>query len=86
MNIDKYTSSNGYVLASNHYRGDMAFLNELVKEVKKDFPFVKEEDINPFVVTKSSFNQGFSGIRFSLPANTKKKGYKNVARLGFQTN
>jgi len=80
---DEHTSSNGFII-SDRYNKSMAFYNAAVAEAKKDFPFLKNADIEPFVVTKSICIQGFPGIRFKLPENTVKEGYGNVSEIDFQ--
>ena len=79
-------SSEGIVMAPNHYRHDLAFLNELAAEAKGDFPDLIDNKIQAFSVTSSLYNQGFWGIVFPLPANTTKEGYRVVSNLDFWHN
>lgn len=81
---DKFTSSNGFVISSGTYSRSIAFLNEAANEAKKDFPFLKDDDIEAFIITDSSYNKGFSGVRFSLPDNTKHKAYRSSSTLDFK--
>jgi hypothetical protein len=80
---DEFTNSNGIVMAANHYRHDIAFIDQLAAEAKLDFPALKVEEIEVFAVTKSRYNQGFWGVRFPLPAGTVKDGYRVVESLDF---
>lgn len=80
---DEYTSSNGFVISSGTYSRSLAFFNDAAAEAKRDFPELKDEDIQPFIITKSRYNQGFAGIKFSLPENTKKRGYHQCSELDF---
>ena len=81
---DEHTSSNGFILPSGTYARHLKFLNELAAEAKKDFPWLEDVNIEPFTVLKSTYNQGFAGIRFSLPENTTKAGYRLSDRLDLQ--
>jgi hypothetical protein len=81
---DEFTSSNGVILSANTYQHSIAFLNELAVEAKRDFPCLTDNDIEVFVVVRSGHNQGFWGIRFSLPEGTLcKNGYRQVSSLDF---
>jgi hypothetical protein len=80
---DEYTSSNGYIIAANHYCRTMEFFKVAAKEAKKDFPELKDSDIEVFVITDSCYNKGFSGIKFSLPDNAKKNGYRYSSTIDF---
>jgi hypothetical protein len=80
---DEYTNSNGIVMAANHYRHDITFIDQLAAEAKRDFPTLKDEEIEVFVVTRSGYNYGFWGVRFALPAGTVKDGYRAVETVDF---
>jgi hypothetical protein len=80
---DEFTNSNGFVISNGTYARSLAFLNEAAAEAKRDFPSLTDKDIEPFIITKSSYNQGFAGIRFPLPANATRAGYKTGAELDF---
>ena len=80
---DEYTYCNCIVMAQNHYRHDIAFLNALAKEAKRDFPHLTDEDLVVFKVTKSRYNEGFWGVIFSLPVGTTKESYRHVSELDF---
>lgn len=80
---DEFTSSNGFIISSGSYDRSMKFFNGAATEAKKDFPELKDSDIEAFIITKSSYNQGFAGVRFSLPDNTKKDGYRQASKLDF---
>jgi hypothetical protein len=80
---DEFTIFNGYVLSTNLYRHDIAYMIQLATEAKCDFPFLKVEEIEVFVVTKSEYNKGFWGVKFPLPAGTTKEGYRSVKSLDF---
>lgn len=80
---DEFTSSNGFIISAGTYARSMDFLNELAAEAKRDFPAIKDSDIEPFVITKSSHNQGFAGIRFPLPDDAGKAGYRQASSLDF---
>jgi hypothetical protein len=80
---DEFTNSNGYVLTTNLYRHDIAYIIQLATEAKCDFPFLKAEEIEVFVVTKSEYNKGFWGVKFPLPDGTTKEGYRSVKSLDF---
>jgi len=79
---DEYTGSNGFII-SNRYDKSIAHYLELVEIAKKDFPFLKDEDIECCEVRRSSYNQGCPFIKFSLPENTKKKGYEGYKNIDF---
>ena len=70
-------------MAANHYAHSVAFVNKLAAEAKLDFPGLKDENIEVFVVTESDYNKGFWGVVFPLPAGTAKEGYRAVQRLDF---
>lgn len=80
---EEFTNSNGFVISAGSYRRDIKFFQKLAEEAKKDFPFLKDGDIEVFIITKSSYNKGFGGVRFPLPENTQKKGYYHGVRLDF---
>ena len=80
---DEFTNSNGFIISNGTYARSLAFLNEAAAEAKRDFPSLSDKDIEPFIITKSSYNQGFAGIRFTLTANTEKEGYRLAAELDF---
>ena len=80
---DEYTSSNGIIVRNRHYGRTMDDYIEMADQAKKDFPFLKDSDIEPFVVRESSYNKNMAGIRFSLPDNYSKKGYFECSKLDF---
>lgn len=81
---DEFKSSNGFILSANTHQHSIAFLNELSAEAKRDFPWLTDNDIEAVVVVLSGYNQGFWGIRFSLPEGVScKDGYREVSRLDF---
>src|SRR5690606_12806527 len=80
---DEFTSSNGFVISSGKYSRSIAFFLEAAAEAKRDFPFLTDKDIEVFIITKSSYNQGSAGVRFSLPENSEKKGYRLAEQLDF---
>lgn len=82
---DEFTSSNGFVISSGTYSRSLTFFNEAAAEAKRDFPGLKDDDIEPFVITRSRYNLGFAGIRFPLPENTVKEGYYQRKELDFTT-
>jgi hypothetical protein len=79
---DEFTNFNGVIIA-DHYRHDIAFVNQLAAEVKRDFPNINDGEIEVFVVIKSSYNCGLWGVKFPLPAGTVKDGYRAVNSLDF---
>lgn len=80
---DEYTSSNGFVISGDSYDRSIAALNEMVAEAKRDFPSLSDSEIQPFIITRSTYNKCFAGIRFPLPANATKDGYKQGSELDF---
>ncbi len=80
---DEYTSSNGLIISAGTYSRSMEFFNQMAAEAKKDFPHLTDEDIEPIIITKSSYNQGFAGIKFPLQKNALRTGYRQVANLDF---
>jgi hypothetical protein len=64
------------VLSGGSYGRSLAFFTALADAAKKDFPHLTDADIQRFTVTKSSYNQGFAGVRFSLPSNTEHPDYR----------
>jgi hypothetical protein len=83
---EEYTSSNGYVISAGTYNKSLKFFMELMREARKDFPGLKLSDIQPFIITASTYNKGFAGITFSLPKNTKKDGYRQDKNIDFSFN
>ena len=81
---DEFTNSNGFVISNGSYSRSIAFFNELANEAKRDFPELLDSDIECFVITKSTYNKGFAGVRFPLPANTRKAGYSDCVKVDFQ--
>jgi len=80
---DEFTSSNGFVISAGTYSRSLAFLKAAAAEAKHDFPGLKDEDIEPFIITRSTYNKGFAGIRFPLPENAVRSGYSQEKRLDF---
>lgn len=81
---DEFKSSNGFILSANTYQHSISFLNELSAEAKRDFPWLTDNDIEVFVVVQSRYNQGFWGVRFTLPEEaSRKEVYRNVPTLDF---
>lgn len=80
---DEHTSSNGFVISAGTYSRSLTFFIEAAAEAKRDFPEIKNDDIEPFIITRSSYNQGFAGIRFPLPENTTKEGYHQDKKVDF---
>lgn len=83
---DEYTDTNGFIISNGTYDKSFAFYKKLAEQAKKDFPFLKDEDIECFVITRSTYNKGFGGIRFSLPENQEKQGYRYSNRVDFDWN
>jgi hypothetical protein len=81
---DEYTNSNGFILSCTYDYSIKGF-KELAQIAQKDFPFLKEDDIECFIVTKSTYNKGFPGVRFSLPENYSHKDYRSVGKTNFYT-
>ena len=81
---DEFKSSNGFILSANTYQHSITFFNDLAAEAKRDFPWLTDNDIEVFVVVQSGYNQGFWGVRFSLPEDIFcKAGYREVPSLDF---
>lgn len=81
----EFTNSNGFILSCTYDYSVKGF-KELAKIARKDFPFLKDRDIECFIVTKSSYNKGFPGVRFALPENFKRAGYRDVSgKVNFYT-
>lgn len=80
---NEYTSSNGFVISGGTYNRTVEFFNELAAEAKRDFPHLVDGDLHAFIITDSMYNKGFAGIRFSLPENSVKEGYRQGSRLDF---
>lgn len=80
---DEYTFSNGFVISAGTYSRSLTFFNEAAAEAKRDFPELKDDDIELFIITRSSYNKGFAGIRFPLPKNATKEGYRQGSELDF---
>jgi len=80
---DEYTNSNGVVMAANHDCHSITFIDQLAAEAKRDFPDLNDGEIEVFVVTKSSYNRVFWGVKFPLPAGAVKDGYRAVQGLDF---
>lgn len=80
---DEYTSSNGFVISGGSYGRSLAFYQSLAAEAKKDFPHLTDDQIECFVIVRSSYNNGFAGVRFQLPENTSKSGYSADSKLDF---
>ena len=80
---DEHTSSNGFVISGGSYGRSLKALKGMAAEAKRDFPTLKDEQIEPFIITRSSYNMGFAGIRFPLPENATKEGYRQDSELDF---
>ena len=80
---NEFTFSNGFIISAGTYDRSIDFLNALAAEAKKDFPSLNDSDIIPFIITKSTYNKSFAGIRFPLLPNTIKDGYYQAAELDF---
>ena len=80
---DEYKSSNGFILSASTYQHSINFLAVLASEAKLDFPHLTDDDIEVFTVIRSSYNQGFWGVRFPLPPGTRKDGYRDEISLDF---
>lgn len=83
---DEFTNSNGFVISSGTYDKRITFFNKLADEAMKDFPFLKPDDIECFVITRSQYNKGFAGVRFSLPENQQHSEYRASERVDFDYN
>jgi hypothetical protein len=81
---DEYTSSNGFIISGGTYDKSIEFFKRAAKEAKKDWPHLKDSDIECFVIVQSCYNKGFGGVRFSLPDNAQKEGYRNSEKVDFQ--
>lgn len=80
---NEHAFSNGFVISNGSYSHSIHFFNELAAAAKKDFPFLSDHEIDCFVISKSSYNNHFAGVKFPLPANTKKSGYANCNSIDF---
>jgi len=78
------SSCEGYILARDHYRNDLAFLGGLAVEALKDFPELDVETVQTFMVTASRYNLGFWGIVFPLPAGSEHAAYRPINCLDFR--
>lgn len=83
-NYDEYTETSGFIISAGTYAHNMVFFKRAAAEARRDFPKLKGKDIEVFIITRSSYNKGFAGIRFSLPENTTKRGYRQITRLNFE--
>ncbi len=81
---DELTFSNGFVISGGSCGRNIAFLLRLAAEAKRDFPDIRDENIEVFIITRSSYNQGFAGVRFPLPKNAVKEGYRQANAVDFQ--
>jgi len=50
-------------------------LQELAAEARKDFPDLKDEDVDCRTVVESGYCKSMPIIRFSVPPDTKKDGW-----------
>lgn len=82
--FDAHTSTEGFIISAGTYARNMVFFKRAAAEARRDFPKLKGTDIIVFIITRSSYNSGFAGIRFSLPANTTKRGYRQCTELDFE--
>ena len=80
---DEFESSNGFVISDGTYDRSLRFLRQAASEAKRDFPHLTDADIEPFIITKSTYNKNFAGIRFPLPGGTTKPGYRVSNKLDF---
>ena len=72
--------SNAWLMPNNYCHSLAAFM-KLVEEARKDFPKLKDEDVECLTVVHSSWCKGFPIIRFTVPADTKRAGWYDCERL-----
>lgn len=62
------TSFNNAFLIPNHYNHSLASFKELVKEARKSFPGLKDDDVECRTVVESPWCKRCPAISFPLPA------------------
>jgi hypothetical protein len=80
---DDVTTSRGFIIA-NHYNRNVPAYQQLVREAKKDFPALRDADIELGYVTDSTYCKNCTLISFPLPANTTREGYRAWDRFDFR--
>lgn len=70
---DEFTTSRAFIIGN--YPDSWADYNKLVKEAKKDFPHLTDNEIDVGKITVSSSMKGFILISFLLPSNTAHPEY-----------
>ena len=76
------TYANGFIFGD--YGWSLEKYKQLAEVAKRDFPFLKDEDIEVDRVRKSTYMKDFSYIRFPLPADTIATGYTMTSRKDFE--
>lgn len=71
---DENTSSNGFLFGG--YNASLANYRALARAAKRDFPKLRDADIECQVVRRSPYMESFIYVQFPLPANTRKTGYR----------
>lgn len=74
--------ANGFIFGD--YGWSLEKYKQLAEIAKRDFPFLKDEDIEIDRVRESTYMKDFSYIRFSLPSDTVATGYTMTTRKDFE--
>lgn len=78
---DEHTATRGFIFGG--YNASAPAYTRLVEEARRDFPSLRDKDIELSKVTQSTYMKGFIVVSFPLPPNTEKRGYDNWQRFDF---
>lgn len=78
------TYSNVFILTPR-YSKSVTTYKGLIKEAKKDFPFLTDDDIECCMVTESTSCKNFPLVRFSIPNVNHPAAYRHVSAINFRT-
>lgn len=73
---NQYTSTNAFIIP-DHYNHSLDTFQEMTDEARKDFPNLKNENVECRTVLQSNWCKGFPIIHFHVPANTKMEGWND---------
>jgi hypothetical protein len=79
--VGEVTFSRGFIFGN--YNNSYSAFTKLIKEAKKDFPSLSNEDIELSKITKSSYMKGFIFVSFPVRAKMVHKEYSNWSRFDF---
>lgn len=79
---NEYMTTRAFVFG-NYSDSATAYLS-LIEEAKRDFPYIKNEDITLGKVSDNDYMKGYIVISFLLPNGRRKKSYRLWERFDFR--